>query len=106
MEGAEKVIPTEKIAEMARHGYALAPLEAGDIAKLGALSSVNYMALPGGKPLDDPSYRVRDWTPDEGKFIAARQADYDGVKAAAAIGPGAPAATATATRPVVAPPTR
>lgn len=48
---AEQAMQSEKFATP------LGAMTVNDIRKLGALSAVNYMDAPGGKPLDDKHYR-------------------------------------------------
>lgn len=54
----------------------LAPLQADDIRKLGALSKVNYLDLPNARPLDDPYYRQKTWTAGQAGALATRHALY------------------------------
>jgi len=47
-----------------------------DIEKLGALSSVNYMTLPGYRAVDDISYRKPDWNVYQARHLADLQTNY------------------------------
>ena len=53
-----------------------APLLRQDIEKLGDLSPVNYMKLPGYKPIDDPSYRKANWSDFQAGYLSAQQKKY------------------------------
>jgi hypothetical protein len=53
-----------------------APLLRQDIEKLGDLSPVNYMKLPGYRPIDDPSYRKANWSAYQAGYLSAQQQKY------------------------------
>ncbi|MEZ0226168.1 MAG: GNAT family N-acetyltransferase [Alphaproteobacteria bacterium] len=50
----------EQLVKMADAGAAVAPLTPEDVKKLGALSDVNYLDIPGSRPLNDPHYTRTD----------------------------------------------
>lgn len=68
------------IHDMHKAGKPLAPITVGDIEKLGSIAEVNYLKLPGGKPLDSMDYRQADWNGFQGGFLHARHQQYDQIK--------------------------
>lgn len=74
-------LPTsENIHDMHKAGKPLAPITVADIEKLGSIAEVNYLKLPGGKPLDSMDYRQADWNGFQGGFLHARHQQYDQIK--------------------------
>ncbi len=72
--------PSENIHDMHAAGKPLAPIAVADIEKLGSIAEVNYLKLPGGKPLDSMDYRQADWDGFQGGFLHARHKQYDQIK--------------------------
>lgn len=54
----------------------MAHLEAGDIRRLGTLSAVNYLELPGTRALDDPYYRKNDFDPFQAGWLYSAHREY------------------------------
>ncbi|MDI1226523.1 MAG: hypothetical protein PSY14_02415 [bacterium] len=71
---------SEDIHEMYKGGKPLAPITVADIEKLGGIAEINYLKLPGGKPLDSMDYRQADWNGFQGGFLHARHQQYDQIK--------------------------
>lgn len=71
---------SENIHDMHKAGKPLAPITVGDIEKLGSIAEVNYLKLPGGKPLDSIDYRQADWNGYQGGFLHARHQQYDQIR--------------------------
>ena len=70
--------PDQETAEdWAKKGIRIEPMTTGDFAKLGSLSEVNYLKIPGGRPLDDLFYRRVDWGLSEATLLGRRHAEYD-----------------------------
>jgi hypothetical protein len=97
----EKVIDKDKLEKLTAHGSKLEPLKVSDIEKLGELSSVNYLTLPGGRALDDPYYRKADWNVNEAYSLSGQQAEYDVFKTSKFMAAQGPAAEAGPADPAV-----
>ncbi len=76
----ENMPTSENLHDLYKAGKPLEPVSAQDIQKLGSIAEVNYLTLPGGKPLDSVDYRQADWNGFQGGFLHARHQQYDQIK--------------------------
>lgn len=101
-------MPTsENMHDLYKAGKPLEPISAQDIQKLGSIAEVNYLALPGGKPLDSIDYRQADWNGFQGGFLHARHQQYDQIRngtfKVAGVNPAAASKFANPAKPCEAP---
>ena len=79
-QGISHFIGKMQLEKMARMGVPFEPLEVADYAKIGALSKVNYLELPGQRALSDDYYRKPDWHAYQAGQLTVMQREYEGVK--------------------------
>ena len=72
----------DHLEKMMNNGATVTPLTTDDLKKFGALSDVNYLDIPGSKPLDDPYYSRIDLT-DAGQknFLSSLRTRYNEIVA-------------------------
>lgn len=96
-QGVRKTPTPEVHEEMHKAGKPFAPLTAADLEKIGDIGAVNYLKLPGGKPLDSPDYRRADFDEEQAGKLRAAHDVYDRVSQgkyeAPPSAPGAPVTT-------------
>ncbi len=74
-----------QLKELAEAGARPAPLTNDELKKFGALSGVNYLDIPGGRPLDDPYYYTeQDLNQLQRNEIALRRGGFVDASAVAA----------------------
>lgn len=78
-QGVRKNPSPEALEDMHKAGKPFAPLTAADIEKIGDIGPVNYLKLPGGKPLDSPDYRRADFDREAAEKLRAAHDAYDRV---------------------------
>lgn len=79
-QGINNLPKGEDLDKLYKAGKPFAPLAADDIAKLGTIAEKNYLALPGGKPLDSMDYRQADWNAWQAGHLNYLHKQYDDVK--------------------------
>ncbi|MDF3024792.1 MAG: hypothetical protein K0R10_2153 [Alphaproteobacteria bacterium] len=78
-QGISKTPAPEGLEEMHKAGKPFAPLTVADMEKIGDIGPVNYLKLPGGKPLDSPDYRRADFDQDAAEKLRKAHDVYDRV---------------------------
>lgn len=78
-QGIRKAPSPEAMEEMHKAGKPFAPLTVSDMEKIGDIGPVNYLKLPGGKPLDSPDYRRADFDQEAAEKLRAAHDAYDRV---------------------------
>ncbi len=78
-QGVRKAPSSEALEEMHKAGKPFAPLTAGDMEKIGDIGPVNYLKLPGSKPLDSLDYRRADFDQEAAEKLRAAHDAYDRV---------------------------
>jgi hypothetical protein len=78
-QGVRKNPSPEVLEDMHKAGKPFAPLTIADMEKIGDIGPVNYLKLPGGKPLDSPDYRRADFDQEAAEKLRAAHGAYDRV---------------------------
>lgn len=74
----------EKLLQLRANGAKVEPLTVDDFKKVGSVSALNYLDIPGGRPLDDPYYRRLDLNQESGRWLVSLKERFN--KAAAPAG--------------------
>lgn len=74
---------TEKLQQLKANGAKVEPLTVDDLKKVGSVSALNYLDLPGGRPLDDPYYRRSELNQESGRWLVSLKEKFNRVTAPA-----------------------